>query len=1034
MKPNNLEAWHQSSLLHPVTLIHQLFEAQVERDPDAVAVTFPATPEPTGELAGLRQRREEKLTYRELNQRANQLAHYLKALGVGPEVPVGICLERSLEMVIGILGILKAGGAYVPLELAYPTERLSFILEDTQMPAVLTESQLLEKLPEHQAKLICLDGDRETIAQEDTENPESEGGAHSLAYVIYTSGSTGNPKGVLVSHHNVVRLFEATHPWFGFDERDVWTLFHSYAFDFSVWELWGTLLYGGRLVVVPYWMSRSPEAFYDLLRREKVTVLNQTPSAFRQLIRAEESLGTADDLALRVIIFGGEALDFNSLRPWFERHGDQDPQLVNMYGITETTVHVTYRPVTIADLKGVTGSLIGVPIPDLQVHILDQRSQPVPIGISGELYVGGAGVARGYLNRPELTAERFVPDPFSDRRGARLYKSGDMARYLPNGDIEYLGRIDHQVKIRGFRIELGEIEALLGEHPLVQEKVVLARDDVVDDKRLVAYIVPRGEVTDINSLRRYLRKKLPDYMVPSAFVMLDGMPLTPNGKIDRRALPVPGRGRPDLETAYVAPRSELEHFLTDLWREVLGIEGIGIRDNFFELGGDSLKGAVFVNRLQAALGEYVYIVALFDAPTVADLAAHLNEQYPAGVARICGQGSGQGKAGPGQAKKIDQAKLAQVRQMIRPLATRETVEVSATSKNPPMIFILTPPRSGSTLLRVMLAGHPRLFAPPELELLSFNTLKQRKVTLSGGDSFRSAGTIRAIMAIKEYDLEQAQKIMEAYEDQDLTTKQFYRVIQNWIEPRILVDKSTFYALDLETLKHGESDFDHPYYIHLVRQPYGMIRSFEEARSDRIYFKDQRSFSVREIAELTWLICHQNILTFLEEVPGHRQYRIKFEDLVNQPKHSMEEMCQWLGLESDPGMLQPYREKKAKMTDGIYPTSISRMLGDVKFHKHKDIDPGVADRWQEYFDDDFLGDITWQVAETLGYQRLSKLSKATPEGDAPQSRGELEPIQPIPRSGVRRGNAEQLLVNLDRLADEELDVLLEETRREEGVNE
>ncbi|MHC5718673.1 MAG: amino acid adenylation domain-containing protein, partial [Nostoc sp.] len=354
---------------------------------------------------------------------------------------------------------------------------------------------------------------------------------------IYTSGSTGQPKGVLINHSNVVCLFAAVQPWYNFHQQDVWTLFHSYAFDFSVWEIWGALLYGGRLVVVPYCVSRSPERFYELLSKEQVTVLNQTPSAFRQLIQVEESANETQNLNLRLVIFGGEALDIQSLQPWFARHGDKLPQLVNMYGITETTVHVTYRPLTVADLQ-TTGSMIGRPIPDLQVYLLDQNQQLVPIGVPGEMYIGGAGVARGYLC-PKITQERFIVHPFSNQLNTRLYKSGDLARYLPNGDIEYLGRIDHQVKLRGFRIEIGEIEAAIHQHLEIKEAVVIIREDIPDDKRLVAYIVSQSTEVSVLELRNFLKSKLPSYMIPSAFVILEEIPLTPNGKIDRRALPAP---------------------------------------------------------------------------------------------------------------------------------------------------------------------------------------------------------------------------------------------------------------------------------------------------------------------------------------------------------------------------------------------------------------------------------------------------------------------------------------------------------------
>ena len=383
--------WNNTKTDYPQNkCIHQLFEEQVERTPDAIAVVY----------------ENESLTYRELNSRTNQLAHYLQSLGVVGDVLVGLCVERSIEMMIGVLGILKAGGAYVPLDPDYPQERLSFMLEDSQVKVLLTQKKLVQSLPEHQTGIVCLDTEWERIAQESTSNPENGAESHNLAYIIYTSGSTGKPKGVLVQHSNVVRLFAATNDWYHFNAQDVWTLFHSYAFDFSVWEMWGALLYGGRLVVVPYLVTRSPEAFYQLLVSEKITILNQTPTAFHQLIQSEQSQTITDDLSLRLVIFGGEALEINSLQPWFDRHGDKLPQLVNMYGITETTVHVTYRPLSIADLKGTT-SVIGTPIPDLQVYLLDQHLQPVPIGVPGEMYVGGCGSDQG-LPQPSRIDNRTV--------------------------------------------------------------------------------------------------------------------------------------------------------------------------------------------------------------------------------------------------------------------------------------------------------------------------------------------------------------------------------------------------------------------------------------------------------------------------------------------------------------------------------------------------------------------------------------------------------------------------------------------------
>src|SRR6185369_282402 len=379
------------------------------------------------------------------------------------------------------------------------------------------------------------------------------------------------------------------------------------------WELWGALLYGGRLVVVPYLVSRSPEAFHQLLVKEQVTVLNQTPSAFRQLIHAEETA----DLALRLVIFGGEALEIQSLKPWFDRHGDQKPLLVNMYGITETTVHVTYRPLSLADLNG--GSVIGRPIPDLQVYVLDAYMQPVPVGVTGEMYVGGDGVARGYFRQPALTATRFTPHPFSTKPGARLYRTGDLARYLITGELEYLGRIDHQVKIRGFGIELGEIEAVLLTYSGVREAVVTAREDSPGEKRLAAYLILE-HTTPIGELRSFLKERLPDYMIPSAFVVLDKLPLLSNGKVDRRRLPEPETSRPSLTDTYVPPTTEAERVLARIWSEVLRVKQVGIHDNFFELGGDSILSVQIITRARRA-GLQLTAKQVFNHQTIAELAA-----------------------------------------------------------------------------------------------------------------------------------------------------------------------------------------------------------------------------------------------------------------------------------------------------------------------------------------------------------------------------------------------------------------------------
>jgi amino acid adenylation domain-containing protein len=586
-----------------------LFEHRVEETPQAVAVVCEG----------------QRLSYQELNQRANDLAWKLRNLGVASNTLVGLYAEPSLELVIGVLGILKAGGAYVPLDPTYPRARLELMVEEAKASVLVTQRHLTKWF---RGTVVGLDNNKPLGRglEENMESPKVSAGE--LAYVIFTSGSTGKPKGVRVSHHNVVRLFRSTHSWFGFDANDVWTLFHSLAFDFSVWELWGALIYGGRLLVVPHTVRRSPRAFYELLRSEQVTVLNQTPSAFRQLMHHEESAAVADGLALRLVILGGEALALPTLKPWFKRHGDQHPRLVNMYGITETTVHVTYRPITQADLNLTCGSVIGRPVLDLQVHLLDSDRRPVPEGEVGEMYIGGEGVALGYLGQPELTEERFLSDPFRENASAQLYKSGDLARRLPDGDLVYMGRIDHQVKIRGFRIELLEIESLLCRHDNVREAAVLARQDFPDEKRLVAYVVARyPPAPTVSELRSFLAHKLPEYMVPAAFVFLDSLPTTTNGKLDRDQLPAPAPDRPEVQASYLPPQDDCAQRLQEIWQNLLHLNSIGIRDNFFELGGDSLLAVRLELELRKSFGWDLPPAILLEEPTIEHLAKAITGQH-----------------------------------------------------------------------------------------------------------------------------------------------------------------------------------------------------------------------------------------------------------------------------------------------------------------------------------------------------------------------------------------------------------------------
>jgi amino acid adenylation domain-containing protein len=530
-------------------------------------------------------------------------------------------VERGLDMLVGLIGILKAGAAYLPLDPGYPADRLAYMLADSAPVALLTQAALHTGMPALALPVVVLDDHDGLIGQQADSNPDPALlglTPHHLAYVIYTSGSTGLPKGVLVEHANISRLFTATDDAFRFGAADVWTLFHSIAFDFSVWEIWGALAFGGRLVVVSAHCARSPGEFYALLCRERVTILNQTPSAFRQLIAAQAAAPAPH--ALRAIVFGGEALELHTLAPWTSRNDPERTLLINMYGITEITVHATYRLIAQADIEARLGSMIGTPLPDLRTYILDAHLEPVPLGVTGELFIGGAGVARGYLNRPELSAERFLADPFSDAANARMYKTGDLGRWLPDGTIEYQGRNDFQVKIRGFRIELGEIEARLAACAGVREAVVLAREDVPGDKRLVAYLVAQDGITlDAAALRSALAGVLADYMIPSAFVTLDSLPLTANGKLDRHALPAPDQSA--LATrAYEAPVGAIETALAAIWQDLLGVPRVGRHDHFVELGGHSLLVVQLVVRVRENFHVELPLKTVFDTPMLLHVA------------------------------------------------------------------------------------------------------------------------------------------------------------------------------------------------------------------------------------------------------------------------------------------------------------------------------------------------------------------------------------------------------------------------------
>jgi amino acid adenylation domain-containing protein len=592
--------------------LHELFDEQAAGAGDKIA------------LDGRRQEAGEEehfaaLTYRELNDRANRLACLLKERGVFPDTIVGIVMERSVEMVVGLLGILKAGGAYLPIDPDYPKDRIDFMLKDSSAGVLVITPGLTEKFEESitgncQFSIVNCQWSMNEAASPSTLTSTRRVSPANLAYIIYTSGSTGRPKGVMIEHWNVVRLLFADGFQFDFSQQDVWTMFHSYCFDFSVWEMYGALLFGAKLIVIPKMAARDTRQYLQVLKKHGVTVLNQTPSAFYHL--ADNELACPDrTLHLRYVIFGGEALNPGKLNAWKLKY--PDTKLVNMLGITETTVHVTYKEITEGEIEKGTSN-IGTPIPTLATYVLDRHQKPLPLGAAGELCVSGAGVGRGYLNRPGLTGERFSPDPF--RNGERLYKSGDLVRLLENGEMEYQGRIDHQVKIRGFRVELGEIENQLMKHEKIKEAVVL-----LEKEHLYAYIVTGGEF-NAAQLREFLSRQLPDHMVPSYFRQVKNIPLTSNGKVDGKALALLGK-QVDPGTAYVAPRYDIEKKIAGVWQEVLNLEKVGIHDNYFELGGTSFDILKINEKLKERLHKDIPVVAMFTYPTVHSFAGYLNRTH-----------------------------------------------------------------------------------------------------------------------------------------------------------------------------------------------------------------------------------------------------------------------------------------------------------------------------------------------------------------------------------------------------------------------
>ena len=869
----------------------------------------------------------------------------------GSRAVVGVCMERSFELVAGLLGTLRAGASYLPLDPEDPKGRLGFVLEDAHPDVVLVQEKLRDRLSSDTACLVV-----ETLPDARPDSVQLVGS--DLAYVIYTSGSTGKPKGAMNTHAGLLNRLEWMQDLYPIDERDAVVQKTPFTFDVSVWEFFWPLMVGARLVVARPGGHRDPAYLADLIESSRVSAVHFVPSMLRLFLDEPRIAGRCS--AVRHLFSSGEALTAELRDAVFERL--PSTAFHNLYGPTEAAIDVTHWTCKATDRSEVVP--IGFPVPNTAIHIIGDDGRPVGDGEVGELCIGGVQVARGYLNRPELTAERFIADPFG-APGARMYRTGDLARRRPDGAYEFLGRRDHQIKLRGFRVELGEIEAALSADPAIRQAVVVALGDR-DNVRLIAYVVrANGSPLPRSAIRARLSEQLPEYMVPAIYVTLDRMPLTTSGKVDRAALPAPTQARPELEQPFVPPRTDLERTIVQLWRSVLELDEVGVNDRFFELGGTSIQAARIVTAVQAELGEFVYVTTIFEAPTVSEYAKLLQRDYPGAVAKRFGVAAG---AAASSETVVDEAAVVRFMTTIPRFHQESESHAAARVRNPPAVFILAPPRSGTTLLRVMLAGHPQLFAAAELQLLGFRTMRERRAAFSGRYAVWLEGAVRAVMDLLSTDANGAEAFIADCEARDLTTMEFYGELQSRLKSRLLLDKSPQYALDAATLERAESEFDGARYIHLVRHPYATATSFATYHMDQVLFVRERPFRGRTMGELVWTASHRTVTEFLQKIPTERWVRIRFEDLVQNPRASLEQVCQAVGVPFHDAVLDPYADLDRKMTDGVHRESTP--MGDTHFLERKRIDPSVADSWRGVLSDDFLGNPTWVLAEQLGYPRPS----------------------------------------------------------------
>lgn len=933
--------------------IHKIISENTVKSPNTIAVST----------------NDSQLSYSELEKNSNQISHYLINHGIKAGSVVAVAMERSTDLVAALLGILKAGACYLPLDLEHPVERINYITLEAKPKLIITNTNHINQWNVSNVPILHIEKDFEQLCKENNNYPDQSIQMSDTAYIIYTSGSTGKPKGVMNSHTGLINRLTWHRKLLNLSANDQFIQKTPYTFDVSVWEFFLPLLCNGTLHIMPPSTHTDPKFVFNFIKEKKITTAHFVPTMLQMFL---SECKQDDNLAIKHIVCSGEALQVNTQKEFFNKL--PLVQLHNFYGPTEAAIDVTYWKCNLGDSLSFVP--IGEPPTNNNIYILDKQRQPVPIGEQGELYIGGCQVAKGYLERADLTQKKFLPDPFSPDTST-MYASGDLAKIDGNGYIEYIGRSDFQVKLRGQRIELGEIEHVIASNSNIDYASAFVVDNAFDQtQELIACVSNSSQKKQSQSaLREFLNQKLPVYMIPQRFIYVDNWPTTTNGKADRKALlqhcanltsndnnsAPPLINRPDIDQPFIAAKDNLSIFLVDIWRSVLNIDRIGIHDRIFELGGTSLQAAKIINKIQEALDETIFVVTMYENPTISQYAHFLSTSYSDSVKNKLGIDVSTKSSTKINHEEITNLHIEQFHKLVpKHLKNLPTEQEKKLDK---AIFILSPPRSGTSLLRLMLSGHPELYGGNEFQLLHFETMADRRQAYTDKFSLWSEGLTRIVMDIKQCTVEEAKTFIKNYEDNGSTTFKMYQDLQQLLSGKTLVDKSPSYALDLTALQKAEHDFDSAFYIHLVREPRSVIASFCELHMEQALYLHNNTLSNTQIAELVWAISHQNTQQFLTTVPPNRQFRLNYEELVNTPETTLQAMCDTFGLQYHSDMSTPYKNLKSKAVDGIH--ADSRSMTDPTLLKQTDINPDLIQKRKSKAIHYPISKLTYQLAQELG---------------------------------------------------------------------